>query len=776
MRKGVSIPQRFGSAGDGLLYETLYQIQRYMARLESWNQKAQTIQASSTLSVRAPVVRVLGVADVKNIDAPGIAGPIAVYAENGFSFVAGNGNVRTDSALGAGDSATLYLDSEKNEWFVVGGGGPPVAGFITDGANVGGGAEVYQAKIGSILYHRTLKGTGAISVTQNTDDVTISAAAATVTGMANVGTGSEVYKGMSGTTAQIRKLNAGANISVTQNTDDITIANTSTATIGGSIASKQIAFGSGPNTIEGEAGFEYDKATNTQTVDDIWFKRPLVNVKHLGAKGDGATDDTDTIQAAIDYAESLGGATVFFPAGVYLIGKTAGTGLTSKDFVSFLGETKGKTIIEWKPISGGSVVDVGGVMLDTTGKDIHLSSFCNLVFWKNAGVTTGLVTGILGGSNTVGEYNSGTATFRDLWFVYLEYGIRGNGRGYDTVGNSKIGFFDCVFDNISYSSCNFGILTGGSGNVHIKPFFIDCTTAALVMDYISTESTSGEQLLGGTFVRGKYHVYFTDGGGGLYETYRQTNFFGTWFEGSTHGIVGYNASIGGTVIIPVFNFQGCVLQTDAVPPAGYLLDLTKVYGAANVNECIVFKNAAGHSDQILSYPGTGANYIQIRDCTRWDYLGVITKIGTDASMHATKNAAQGPIAPGGAATAITWDLLGAGAFDKESCYGGTNEYVVKYDGSYSVQVRLLVDAAAAGIAELQIVKNVTTTPVVVAITHHTFGAAGIHHLVCTADMALLVGDTISVRLYNPVVACTVIVNTAGFNNAHYNTFSVSREF
>src|SRR4051812_34545562 len=54
----------------------------------------------------------------------------------------------------------------------------------------------------------------------------------------------------------------------------------------------------------------------------------IVNVKDWGAVGDGVTDDTDAIQAAIGYANVRGqpannvcGAIVFFPPGVYIVSK-----------------------------------------------------------------------------------------------------------------------------------------------------------------------------------------------------------------------------------------------------------------------------------------------------------------------------------------------------------------------------------------------------------------------------------------------------------------------
>lgn len=54
---------------------------------------------------------------------------------------------------------------------------------------------------------------------------------------------------------------------------------------------------------------------------NLWF-----NVKDYGAVGNGSTDDTAEIQAAIDAAEAAvattGGATVFFPQGAYLVSST----------------------------------------------------------------------------------------------------------------------------------------------------------------------------------------------------------------------------------------------------------------------------------------------------------------------------------------------------------------------------------------------------------------------------------------------------------------------
>lgn len=72
----------------------------------------------------------------------------------------------------------------------------------------------------------------------------------------------------------------------------------------------------------------------------------IVSVKDFGAVGDGITDDTTAIQAAITYAQSLfyksGGSTVFFPAGRYVTSNT----LTVTRTINFLGEGSTTSTIE----------------------------------------------------------------------------------------------------------------------------------------------------------------------------------------------------------------------------------------------------------------------------------------------------------------------------------------------------------------------------------------------------------------------------------------------
>jgi hypothetical protein len=48
----------------------------------------------------------------------------------------------------------------------------------------------------------------------------------------------------------------------------------------------------------------------------------LVNIRVLGAKGNGISDDTKAIQAAVNLVGSSGGGTVYFPSGTYIVSST----------------------------------------------------------------------------------------------------------------------------------------------------------------------------------------------------------------------------------------------------------------------------------------------------------------------------------------------------------------------------------------------------------------------------------------------------------------------
>lgn len=109
----------------------------------------------------------------------------------------------------------------------------------------------------------------------------------------------------------------------------------------------------------------------------------VINVKDFGALGDGATDDTDAIQAAIDYAKTVGvpvtsgsdgytehnrlGVRIVFPAGRYMLGSPVvmpRSGTNMAHIITLDGGTRysttlaamstfptGRAMIEWEPVA-----------------------------------------------------------------------------------------------------------------------------------------------------------------------------------------------------------------------------------------------------------------------------------------------------------------------------------------------------------------------------------------------------------------------------------------
>jgi hypothetical protein len=170
----------------------------------------------------------------------------------------------------------------------------------------------------------------------------------------------------------------------------------------------------------------------------------LISVKDFGAVGDGVTDDTVAIQAAINAIATfdVGGGIVFFPIGVY---KT-----TSTIQINYPVTLQGS--------DGGSIIAPNFVTTDTlvlnstlnTGRDSGVSIF-NLTFKASVTRTGGYYVNINGASYT---------TVRDCNFVngYNGLGITG-----DSCASNKI--YTSIFANLTNVAIGITAVTTGQGSV-----------------------------------------------------------------------------------------------------------------------------------------------------------------------------------------------------------------------------------------------------------------------------------------------------------------------
>lgn len=99
---------------------------------------------------------------------------------------------------------------------------------------------------------------------------------------------------------------------------------------------------------------------------------PWIDVRAYGAKGDGVTDDTAAIQAAID-ALGFPGGTVYLPGLFYRITSTLYWNKSGVRFVGAAG-TDGSTRLRWDGAAGGIMIAVGGAAYGTRIEGLEMDA------------------------------------------------------------------------------------------------------------------------------------------------------------------------------------------------------------------------------------------------------------------------------------------------------------------------------------------------------------------------------------------------------------------
>ena len=190
--------------------------------------------------------------------------------------------------------------------------------------------------------------------------------------------------------------------------------------------------------------------------------RESVSVKDFGAAGDGVTDDTAAIQAAL-----LAGKIITFPAGTYLINDAL-----SLNTHTLIGENNIRTIIKQttdnKPIL--QVTGIGGSV-----RGFHLTYTNNQTYTNSSSKAIEFVAG-----STIFQ------SFRDIFIDNAAFGIYMGG------GSDLKTMFSCAFDNIRMSVSHTGI--------HINPVNSGATGSSWNNIYINFRYDGSNQ-------NGFYGVY-----------------------------------------------------------------------------------------------------------------------------------------------------------------------------------------------------------------------------------------------------------------------------
>jgi hypothetical protein len=183
------------------------------------------------------------------------------------------------------------------------------------------------------------------------------------------------------------------------------------------------------------------------TVNAGFLQFPTFNVKSFGAKGDGSTDDTAAIQAAINNAQLVSGqainGVVLFPPGTYVISSTLVAGDNSLvKGVYFQGAGQGASVINWPANTGGTMLQINRMraysISDLTFNYGGATPPAGTGVWIQAGAGTGL--------------QSRNGYFRNISFQNLNIGLR---IGDNSPGNS--GASDGLYENVLCQTCNIGV-------------------------------------------------------------------------------------------------------------------------------------------------------------------------------------------------------------------------------------------------------------------------------------------------------------------------------
>ncbi|WP_313338510.1 glycosyl hydrolase family 28-related protein [Stutzerimonas nitrititolerans] len=214
--------------------------------------------------------------------------------------------------------------------------------------------------------------------------------------------------------------------------------------------------------------------------------KDLVSVKDFGAKGDGVTDDTASIQAAISHARAISGATVYFPARNPSKYYKITAPLVIDGSIKLLGDGPNAVVIMAVGMAAGSyLLDLNFVAEDVaeqfeiTGLTLRTDNgLPNAVRLHNASYVS--MCNVVMRNVTHGVVISGTRTYSNSFDRVSGYIVSGNTLRLDGyTGGGHLTFKDCTFAGDS----GFNVLANSTAN-NVALFscnFEQCVTASLAV-------------------------------------------------------------------------------------------------------------------------------------------------------------------------------------------------------------------------------------------------------------------------------------------------------
>lgn len=333
----------------------------------------------------------------------------------------------------------------------------------------------------------------------------------------------------------------------------------------------------------------------------------FINVQERGARGDGLTDDTATIQSTIDAAPH--GATIYFPTGTYCISQT----LQLKNGQTYLGDGPGSNIKQADNANLIALLAVTEFMTNATYSSIPLR-VSNLSFDGNRTHNTALHPNgghgiIFMSSNSLIEacafYNISRSAI-----IFSDRNLAGT-----IITNSSIENYilHCKVE----STGQYGIWIRDQSDGRCTDGYIrDCVVSDTADTAIFVERGAGWFLSGN-------HVYGCMKSGIVVNNAWSTNIIGNEVDGYGYDLTpapNYYSGISVTCIGPRATVvEGNIISTTEVNPHTIYQHLSLSGGATTDTRCLVLGNnvLGGYvsTSSSTSVPGPGLHTIVLNSLT-----------------------------------------------------------------------------------------------------------------------------------------------------------------
>jgi hypothetical protein len=250
----------------------------------------------------------------------------------------------------------------------------------------------------------------------------------------------------------------------------------------GAVTSAKILDGTILNAdVNASAGITAGKLSFTQTGTSAVARtvdgklKDTVSAKDFGATGDGTTDDTAAIQAAINAVNAKGGGVLFFPVGTYKVTAT----ILLKPFVDIKGEVRGEwgtgnPGVRFDKRHGNDVfyADAATAMHGVTFENFHILGNnptslggggirilnCNSVMFKFVWITAVTGHAFVVGRGTGADYHN---------YFYNCYALSCDGDGF-RIGSDWCRLVDCWCDETANGINIFGGSWAYIERVHLE--------------------------------------------------------------------------------------------------------------------------------------------------------------------------------------------------------------------------------------------------------------------------------------------------------------------